>query len=456
MRISLLAVFTLLLSQLLISQEASTLREAFLDSEVNGYFRSFYSYSDNDDGLKDFSALGVGGKLGFETKRYKNFSVGAYYYSTFNTNITDLTKPDPATGKLSRYELGLFDIHNPSEREVSYLGELFISYKNKGHFFKIGRQSIRSPLLNIQDGRMIPTLHQGITYKNTSFDHHKFSSGIINAVAARSSNGYKAVNECFGVYSQGLKPSGGVSDYRNHTQSNYLAFFNWSGLYQNMKIHFWDYYIDNVSNTAILTSLFELGSDSSTYKPYLGAQFIRQDRINYGGNKDPDKRYFDQDESITYGAKIGVKRGDYSLTLNANHVTDQGRFLFPRSWGIETGLFTFQRRERTEGMRDASNIMIQLAGMHQFKWGGKVNFDAAYGRYYRSEPNDPLRNKYGFPSHDQMTFNIGYHFSGYLDGLNLQLFVLHKPNRGNTYDNPNFILHKVDMTVYNAVVNYVF
>lgn len=456
MRISFLAFFTLLFSQLSISQQATTLRGAFLDSEVNGYFRSFYSYSDNDEGLKDFSALGVGGKLGFETKRYKNFSVGAYYYSTFNTNISDLSEPDPATGKLSRYELGLFDLHNPGDREISYLGEAFITYKKDGHFIKIGRQQIRSPFLNLQDGRMIPTLHQGATYKNTSLKHHRFQVGVINAIAARSSDGYKTVSESFGVYSQGLKPTGGASDYRGNTNSDYVGFFNWSWLYKNLKIHTWDYYIDNVSNTGMISAVGELGSDSATYKAILGAQYIRQDQINNGGNDNHDQSYFDQKESNTYGFKVGVKRNNYSLTLNANHVTDQGRLLFPRSWGIETGLFTFQRRERTEGMRDASNIMIQLTGKHQFKWGGKVDFDAAYGRYYRSEPNDPLRNKYAFPTHDQMTVNVVYHFSGYLDGLNLELFVLHKPNRGNTYDNPNFILHKVDMTVYNAVVNYVF
>jgi len=129
-----------------------------------GQWRSYYLGTINDGDLKDFHAIATGGKLQYVRPFRTHWKFGGTIYVTFNTSIQDLTIPDPATGRLSRYEAGLFDVQDLDDPLIAFPGELFVQYTHRDHQVALGRIKLVTPFINPQDGRMIPTLTQGIWY----------------------------------------------------------------------------------------------------------------------------------------------------------------------------------------------------------------------------------------------------------------------------------------------------
>lgn len=70
---------------------------------------------------------------------------------------------DPQTSQVNRYEIALFDINNPDEKEnLSRLEELYLKFNFKKSTFTLGKQLLNSSFINLQDGRMRPTEVAGI------------------------------------------------------------------------------------------------------------------------------------------------------------------------------------------------------------------------------------------------------------------------------------------------------
>ena len=65
-------------------------------------------------------------------------------------------------------------------------------------------------------------------------------------------------------------------------------------------------------------------------------------------------------------------------------------------------------------------------------------------------------NKYGLPSYYQFLTDIRYEFGGKMKGFDAQLLYTYKLNAGETYDNPRFVINKVNMHLLNVVINYHF
>lgn len=451
--------FTLFLLSILpflgLSQtDTNSILHAFKKGKSEGYFRAYGMTTDNASNYKDFSAVAVGGKLKYETAKWNRFSIGAAMYVSSNTGITDMTERDDATQNLSRYELGLFNNSDPSQREIVLLGEAYLKYTSKKSELTIGRMLLKTPFLNPQDGRMIPTLEQGIWFKNRSLNHYTFQGGVLNAIAPRSTNRFFSIEHSMGTYPVGRNPDGSGSGYFGNTNTDFMAIGSVKGKYKHLEWQAWNYYLDNVFNMGYLLAKGSL--DISAKNKWLwGAQYIRQDRVGNGGNENTAWSYFNQSKSNVYGLQTGVKRGGYLFMVSGNHIDDEGRFLFPREWGRET-LFTFQKRERTEGQSNATNLLVELGKKHELKSGAAIDWKLGWGRYWWQDVLNAEDNKYAIPEHDQINVDIFYHFSGALKGLKSEFLVSWKPNNGETYGNPNFIVNKVDMAVYQIILNYEF
>ena len=63
----------------------------------------------NNGSLTDYTALASGGYLKYTYRVGKRFTLGAALYNTTHVGGMNLTQPDPVTGRISRYEAGLFD-----------------------------------------------------------------------------------------------------------------------------------------------------------------------------------------------------------------------------------------------------------------------------------------------------------------------------------------------------------
>jgi hypothetical protein len=60
------------------------------------------------------------------------------------------------------------------------------------------------------------------------------------------------------------------------------------------------------------------------------------------------------------------------------------------------------------------------------------------------------------PSYFQLNADLKYVFSGMLQGFELYALFVSKFKNGMTYDNPRYIINKVEMNLYNFVLNYKF
>ncbi|MFZ1516917.1 MAG: hypothetical protein WAT21_16035, partial [Saprospiraceae bacterium] len=80
----------------------------------------------------------------------------------------------------------------------------------------------------------------------------------------------------------------------------------------------------------------------------------------------------------------------------------------------------------------------------------------AIGYFELPDVKDFKLNKYGMPSYFQLNAEVRYVFSGKLQGFELYALFVSKIKNGTTYDNPRYTINKVEMNLYNLVMNYRF
>ena len=255
-----------------------------------------------------------------------------------------------------------------------------------------------------------------------------------------------------GIYPAGLNTDGTKSQYNNSIESKSVGIVGITSSFKNLKLQGWNLFSANVFNTAMLQADLQFPiKNQSTF--FASAQVIRQDALNDGGNPDAAKTYFEKGgEAITFGAKAGWKNSHWEAAINYNRITAHGRYLMPREWGREP-FFTFLPRERNEGFGDAHAVMAKVN--YQIP-RLRVNTSLAAGYYQLPDVKNYKLNKYGLPSYTQINSDTRYTFGGLLKGLEAQLLVAGKINSGETYNNYNFEMNKVDMLQYNFVLNYHF
>ena len=414
----------------------------------NGEWRNYVMYTGNEGALKDWNALATGGRAGRKWIFPKDFSLGIQAYATVRVLGNDNSAPDSAAGAGSRYEPTLFDRANPSRDITAFVGQLYLDYSDEKNTVRVGRQLFESPLLNGQDGRMIPTLVEGLwlSRKEKKMD---FGVGYIWAIAPRGIGGFSSVENTFGALTQGKSVLGAPADYRGNIDSRGMVVAK-----VEMKpttlfgFRAWNYYVDNVFNSLYLEA-DQSFSISEQMRLKISGQYIWQSQINGGGNVELAKAYFDQDQSHTFGLKGDLKlKEQWTFTLAGNATTDRGRFLFPREWGREE-LYTFLRRERSEGS-GASKAVMMMVQRKNGPWDLKV----AWGRYWRSAPEDALFNKYGMPSYNHVELAVKRQFSGPFSRLNAELIFVYKYDPfGNEYA-PQYTINRVNMVHVDFILNY--
>ncbi|MEZ4901575.1 MAG: OprD family outer membrane porin [Spirosomataceae bacterium] len=429
-------------------------KQTLRKGHFRGHVRSFWMLTNNQAELTDFHAWGVGAGLGYQTPLIaKHLQVGFSGFFMANLVSSNLSLPDPKTGQANRYEVGLFDVTQPSQtRHLNRAEELYLRY-----FFKkkssvtLGRQLPKTPFINPQDGRLSPTFVEGIVFEWNEFKNTKIHAEYLYRISPRSTVGWYSIGESIGLYPVGLNTDGKPSSYagNSHTKGIFTG-----GITQNvnaLNIQLWNTYVESIFNTVFFQG--EWKSSLNNKKSWMaGIQAIHQRATGNGGNVDATRAYFSPNgHSTIFSGRVGYRSPLWAINLNATRITAEGRYLMPREWGKEP-FYTFLPRERNEGMGDtqAYSINIFYQPHPLLKW------EASGGYYKLSDVKNVLLNKYGMPSYAQLNLGVSYGFSGMLKGLNTQLLVVRKQSVGPTYNNDRFVYNKVNMTHLNFIVNYQF
>lgn len=437
-----------------LSKDTNAILYAFKSGNFNGHFRNYFMATDNESGLTDYYANASGGGLRYETAPYHGFQFAVSGFYIFNTGSSDLEKKDSITGQPNRYEIGLFDVQDPgNKKDNDRLEEFYIKYNfGKSHAIW-GRQLINTPFVNLQDGRMRPTGVEGIWLEINDIKKLKLDAGWLYAISPRGTTKWFYTGASIGLYPVGLNPDGAKSGYKDNLQTHgiFMTGVKYDVL-KRWKLHIWDMYTENIFNSAMVQLESEYPANE-TGKWKVAGQFIRQDAVNHGGNEDPSKTYFTKGgQSMTFGFKLGWETPLFEASLNYNRITAHGRYLMPREFGREP-FFTFMPRERNEGLGDV-HAMVAKSSYNFKKYRLKTSL--ALGYYQLPDVKNYRLNKYGMPSYGQMNADIRYSFAGYLEGLELQFLVVGKATPGVNYSDKIYVINKVNMILYNLVLNFHF
>jgi hypothetical protein len=435
------------------STRIESLSDYFKKAHWEFHSRTFFMATVNEGHLKDDFALAQGTGLGMLTHPIKGFQVGVTGYFIFNVWSSDIWNPDPTTGAPNRYESGQFDIRNlRNKTDMDRLEALYLKYSHRGHSVTLGRMDLRTPFMNPQDGRMRPTLEEGIWLASNPKAKLAFNGGWITRVSPRSTLDWATVGESVGIYPPGLDTTGKRSQYPGHIHSRGFAMANAViKPTDNLTIELWEGFFENVLNTAMAEVRYDFPLKAKGDKIYLGSMGIWQHTLNNGGNPEPAKSYaLPGAEARLFSVRTGLKRKRWNTNINYTRITDHGRYLMPREWGRDP-FYTFLNRERNEGFGDVHAFMIGTTGTFV---NNKLRNTLAYGYYNLPDVTDFRLNKYAMPSYHQVNFLASYFFDGFWKGMEMRTLIASKIRAEGQPDDPKYTYNKVNMINFNLMFDF--
>ncbi len=434
------------------SKDSTSLKDSFLKANWEAHSRTFLMHTLNEGDLKDDYALASGAGIGVLTQPVYGFQVGVSGFFIYNLWSSDIHNIDSLTKLPNRYELGLFDVENHTNKnDLDRLEELYIKYNLSKSAITVGKMNINTPFLNPQDGRMRPTIEEGVWLQINESKKIGFNGGWIWEVSPRSTVQWFTLANSMGINPMGVNVDGTKSDYHDHIKSEGMAIANvYIKPNENLKINLWNSYLDNVMNSAMI-EVNTTQSLSENSKLYQGLMFIHQDAVNDGGNENQRETYINRGaQSNVISAQIGVRSKKSNTSLNYTHITGDGRYLLPREWGKEP-FYTFMPRERNEGLGNVHAFMAKTT-FNAFK--NKFKAGLAYGYYLLPDVKDYRLNKYGMPSYHQVNLDLAYSFDRFLRGLEIKFLAAYKIKAGETYDNLKYVYNKVNMVNLNLIIDF--
>ena len=462
---------------------AKDLQSFLRNGRFFGHTRLFSMLTDNSEGLTDYQANAVGVGIGYETGKWQGFQLGISGYAIYHLASSNLSDIDPLSNQPNRYELGLFDVEDPSNKnELDRLEDLYLKYSGNRLSMKLGKQHIRSPFINPQDGRMRPTLVEGLLVDYQMRPDWMVNLGVVNQISPRSTVHWYGVGESMGLYGVGVNPDGTKSNYKGNMPESVVVFAGIEKDWKRGKLKLWDQVVTDVfethllqwdgriafnpANQAVVKSPKDHGAGGGIPSDHdahvngsnafvYGLQWIGQTALGNGGNVDPQKTYFAKGaRSNVFGARMGAQwNGGWKFLLNYTRITAEGRYLMPREWGRDP-FYTFMPRERNEGYGNVHAATAVLSKKFSSVKGLAV--DVSYGRFYLPDVKDFNLNKYGFPAYQQANVDVRYTFGGFFQGLDLQFLAVFKDAIKTTYDLPKYEINKVNLSHFNLILNYHF
>jgi outer membrane porin, OprD family len=433
--------------------DTNTLVHFLKRGKFEGNIRTFFMGTINEARLSDYYALAAGAGIGYYTPEWKGLSAGVSGFFIFNVASSNLNKTDSLTKQKNRYEIGLFDITNPENKfDLDRMEELHLKYRIKNTQVTLGRQFINTPFINKQDGRMRPTVAEGIYIQSKIKNSWIVNAGWLTRMSPRTTVSWYSIGESIGIYSPGVNVDGTKSDYAGNTKSKAVAVAGIQFKNKLLHVQLWDTYVENIMNTVLLQPeiYFSLKKNK---KLMAGVQYDYQNSVGNGGNAEISKRYYGKgSHTWVLASRLGYEAPVWKTNLNYLHISNNARFLMPREWGREP-FYTFLPRERNEGLGSVNAWTVNNEFVTKNK---QWKIALGYGQYYLPHPADFRLNKYGLPSYQQLNIASDYYFKGFLKNMDIQLLIVWKGNLEKGTVAAKNIINRVNMLNSNVVINYHF
>lgn len=441
---SLLAIVLCCLSFLATAQEQEN------SLKVKGSLSSRYMSTNNEADLADFNTAVAFGHLKFDYKTKSWLSFSAQFNGLFIPSTKGVEKRDAQTGMGPIYEAGLFNLRTMDGNSEFTLPILNVQIELVGHFITVGRFLKDSQIFRTEQWPF-PNALEGVWYENYTAEKASWQLAYIHRLATRFSGNFEFVGESIGVAPTGLDENGSPSLYRGNIDSKTILVSNYNRLFGNdFSIDFWNYYVNNVTNTVLIEPKLNLSESSITFS----AKAIYQVKVKDGGNANQDLTYQSDDQAFYFGARVEKLLDKGSLQLNFSRITDDGRMLLPREWGIEP-YYTFQRRTRIEGTSDAWAVMLRWENSCS-NAGGKYRFYTSVAHNEMPDVADFKRNKYHLPSHVHWDASLKFQPTKILNGLSAEVLMAKRFLTADVNGDLSAIINRADFFHFDFILNYSF
>jgi hypothetical protein len=418
--------------------------------------RNFSMATINRGDFPDYYALAAGGRLSYSSPVVRNFQAGATGLAIYKLAASSFL---PAPPFRNRYELGLFDVSDPGHSNgLGRMEECYLRYYFSTHQrsrIQLGRFRLATPLVNLQDSRMGPSVQAGVWAEHSEWERLRFKAGWIWKTSPRGTVRWYRVEDSFGIFSRGRAIDGSQASYAGHISTPGIAIASVTiHPFEKLEVQLWNYWIPDLFTTSFVKAGIEHRSAKASWQ--LGFQYLQQNSL-YEGGLPTEQQYISPGEK-TQVLSARLKRaqlgGGQEWALSYTRIGGMGRFLFPREWGAEP-FFTFITRERMEGAGGVHAAMLQFQDVPDKD--GRLTLLAQAGFYWMPEPGDAALNKYSLPPYYHLSFRQHYKFAGYLRGLEADLLYVYKGDLdGNLPHSPEFFHNKLDIHHISLVLDYYF
>ncbi|MFZ9733337.1 MAG: hypothetical protein ACO3BA_08235, partial [Schleiferiaceae bacterium] len=285
---------------------------------------------------------------------------------------------------------------------------------------QLGRFQRETPFFNAQDGRMRPTLEEGLWLRQ-SLGPWKLRGAAVWSISPRSTVDWYPVAQSVGIYGRGVRADGSPAAYVLSDAGKALYVAGAQGpLAKNLTMEAWSMAFPNVMHSH--TAQLEYRRGEAKFR-VLG---LAQGRLGDGGNSNEALTYLPEGHrafALSTNASLPLPRKRYAA-LSYTRITAHGQYLMPREWGRDP-FYTFMSRERNEGLGDvhAATFMLGTVRKHG---SHEVNL----GLYALPDPGDFRLNKYGMPSYWQVNVAGRVRPQKAWNGLILRYLVMYKGGLG--------------------------
>ena len=399
------------------SARFASLNQYFAASTYSFHSRSYFMGTANRGLLKDDFTLAQGGDLGIQTPWLHGLRFNLSGYFIYNLASSDLARPDSISGGFNRYEAGQYDLANRgTTRGLERVEQLNAEFQRRGFHAQLGRFQRETPFFNAQDGRMRPTLEEGLWLRQ-SLGGWTLRGASVWSISPRSTVDWYPVAQSVGIYSRGVRADGSPGAYilSDADQALYVAGAQ-GPLAKNLTLEAWTMAFPNVMHSHTAQFEYRLG----------GAKFrlmgLAQGRLGTGGNAQEVLTYIPEGHqayAVSSNASLPLPRKRYAA-LSYTRITGHGQYLMPREWGRDP-FYTFMSRERNEGLGDVHAAALMIGSIRK-----RGSHEINVGFYDLPEPGNYRLNKYGMPSYWQVNVAGRMRPQKAFDGLTLRYLVMYK------------------------------
>ncbi len=284
--ISLLTV--ILSSALLATPEVNILAAVFKEASVSGNLKYYYIQTDKDQFAQNAVntsayANSISGQLSFDTASLYGFRSGVTVM-TITPFLLAANVDASIIGRDNGIRVGGGVSGDIARNGFSVLGEVYLAYDYKNMGILLGREVIRTPLINAKEVRMLPSAVEGTSLYYNLGKTAKFDLAYYNGFKQRTSDVFvNIIKHALGDQTKTI----------TGTNSGYVGMFGFNYMGDNYSLKLYDYYANDFMNSLYLSGDYTINIKAT--KVSLAAQYINQKSI---GNADT---YFAQNSNVTGG-----------------------------------------------------------------------------------------------------------------------------------------------------------